>query len=456
MSNFFDERPVVKAEDLRGPRVYSTDLSASLYDQNDEGNSLLIASRALKIKIITKGLVTLNCTHLVSPFGVRLLEKYPDVIAGDAILPAFRTDKSNLADYVEDAQIFEKAGITEKQLGDHIGLLSATVRQVMPWELADVGARFRDMVLVGLRSDHSRICRQLDQEFGFSRDDREKLASEIASLDFSTSANIREYVAKLPEGPRTPIDRFVTACYHMVGTNVVHCETGTDLSPLSNFKMEDVLLSGQQDAHLTDEAIFLELFLATALDKIQSIAIPSQIIDSLSFKHVHLLSGALRKAGFQEKYDQVIQTCLEAISKADKREALEAIEPGDIAAAVSELADTFEQEVTTEIPKYWTKAAAEAKSEAYQAGTDLAGDAAGAVPVLGTVVSVAGAMRNASNLTLAAVDFYEARDALNQAHERRNKRIRAVIDKLDFNGKAKLLDAAALLADVHVAAITRV
>ncbi|MER9439184.1 hypothetical protein [Mesorhizobium sp. M0618] len=406
--------------------------------------------------MITKGLVTLNCAQLVSPFGVLLLEKFPDMIAGNAILPAFRTDKTNLADYVEDPKIFEKAGITEKRLSDHIVSLSATVRQVMPWELADVGVRFRDMIVVGLHEDQSRISLQLDHEFGFSRDNRHKLASEIASLDFGTSTTIRDYVAKLPEGPRTPIGRFVTACYHMVGTSVVRCETGTDLSPLSNFKMEDVLLSGQENAGLTDEAIFLELFLATALDKIQALAMPSQIVDSLSFEHVHLLSGALRKAGFQEKYDQVIQTCLEAMSKPDKREALEAIEPEDIASAVAELAGTFEKEVAAEIPRYWTRAAAEAKSEAYQAGTDLAGDAAGAVPVLGNVVSVVGAMRNASNLALAAVDLYAARDALNQAHERRNDRIRAAIDKLDFTGKAKLLDAAALLADVHVAAISRV
>lgn len=456
MSSFFDERPVVKAEDLRGPRVYSTDLAASLYDPNDEVNCLLVAARALKIKIITRGLVTLNCAHLVSPFGVRLLETYPDLVTGDAILPAFRTDKSNLADYVEDAQIFEKVGITEKRLGDHIASVSAKVRQVIPWELADVGDRFRDMIVVGLRDDQSRISRQLDREHGFSRDNRDKVASEIASLNFSTSSTIRDYVAKLPKGPKTPIDRFVTACYHMVGTNVVHCETGTDLSPLSNFKMEDILLSGQQNADLTDEAIFLELFLATALDKIQALAIPSQIVDSLSFEHVHLLSGALRKAGFQEKYDQVVQTCLEAMSKTDKRAALEAIEPEDIATAVSELAGAFEQEVAAEIPKYWTNAAAEAKSEAYQAGTDLAGDAAGAVPILGNVVSVAGAMRNASNLALAAVDLYEARDALNHAHQLRIDRMRAIIDKLDFKSKAKLLDGAALLADVHVAAISRI
>jgi hypothetical protein len=65
----------------------------------------------------------------------------------------------------------------------------------------------------------------------------------------------------------------------------------------------------RRTSHNVIDCRWAEAFVYTALDKIQSIAIPSQIIDSLSFKHVHLLSGPHRKAGFQEKYDQVIQTC---------------------------------------------------------------------------------------------------------------------------------------------------
>jgi hypothetical protein len=73
---FFTGRKIVKAEELAGPRVYSTDLIRTLFDPGDPANSRATSARALKIKIITKGLVTLNSAHLVSPLGVHLLDKH--------------------------------------------------------------------------------------------------------------------------------------------------------------------------------------------------------------------------------------------------------------------------------------------------------------------------------------------------------------------------------------------
>ncbi|ESZ61440.1 MULTISPECIES: hypothetical protein [unclassified Mesorhizobium] len=455
MANFFDRRKVIKVEDLRGPRVYSTDLAPSLYDANNESGSVLVTARALKIKIIAKGLVTLNCGHLVSPLAIRLFDKHPDLLDGEAIVPAFRRDKNDLADYIEDMERFTKIGIGRTQVEEHIARVNAAARQVLPWELADVGQRYCDMVVAGLRSDTSTISRQLDRDHGLNHDERDAIASTIQDLEFGTSSSLRDYTSKLQNGAGDPIMRFATACYHMVGTSVVRCETGTDLNPLSDFKMEDVLQAGQQQAELTEEAIFLKLFLATALDTIQSAAIPSQIIDALSFKHAHLLSGALRDQGFQQKYDEVIETYLNTASKIDKREALESIDPEAIGTTVSDLAKTFRTAVLAELPKYWTKEAAEAKSEFYRAATDLALDGAGTVPLLGNVVSGVGLMGGAANLVSAIAAMNDARGALTKVHERRNEKIRTLIEALSVNNKSKLLDGVALLADAHVAAIER-
>jgi hypothetical protein len=72
-------------------------------------------ARALKIKIITKGLVTLNCAHLISPLGVHLLKVHPDLFDGEALLPAFREDKNNLCDYIVEAD-FARAKIDSNTL----------------------------------------------------------------------------------------------------------------------------------------------------------------------------------------------------------------------------------------------------------------------------------------------------------------------------------------------------
>jgi hypothetical protein len=58
----------------------------------------------------------------------------------------------------------------------------------------------------------------------------------------------------------------------MVGTGVVRCEAGTDLSPLSDFKATDVLLasSDANPTQLSEEGIFLRAFMGHSLDTIQA------------------------------------------------------------------------------------------------------------------------------------------------------------------------------------------
>src|SRR3546814_6458130 len=100
LANFLDTRRVVKAEELRGPRIYSTDLLPSHFNPEQPEESVELAARALKVKMITKGIVTLNSAYLVSPLGVLLMDKHPDLFSGEAIVHAFRTDKESLADLI--------------------------------------------------------------------------------------------------------------------------------------------------------------------------------------------------------------------------------------------------------------------------------------------------------------------------------------------------------------------
>jgi hypothetical protein len=259
VSTFFEGRIVVKAEELQGPRVYSTDLLPTLYDANDPEGSVTVASRALKIKILTKGLVTLNSAYLVSPLAVRLLEAHPDLLTGDAILPAFRTDKENLLDLIASTGDPVSSGIEEGRLRDHIALVEQSVKRVMPWDLGNVADHFRGAIIRGLRNSNSIIAHELAVGLGVNQDEIEQIAQSIESLDLSDSINMRHYVSSLPAPIRGPLNRFTTACYHMVGTDVVRCETGTDLSPLSEFKAADLVLAARDSRAevLSDEAVFL-------------------------------------------------------------------------------------------------------------------------------------------------------------------------------------------------------
>jgi hypothetical protein len=458
---FFNGRTVIKAEDLKGPRVYSTDLVPSLFDVGHVGESVAVAARALKIKILTKGLVTLNSAYLISPLAIHLFDAHPDVLSGPAILPAFRIDKNGLEDLVTSNESMGAAGIDESRLREHIARIDQSVKQVMPWDLGNVGEQFKRLILEGLRNNSSTIYHALSS-VGLTAADTEKVAHDIESIDFRDSVNLRNYISDVSQPARGLLSSFSTACYHINGTSVVQCETGTDLSPLSDFKAADVLLAAR-DARpeiLSDEAVFLEAFMGFALDTIQASILPSQMIDALDFKTIHALSGALREEGFQDKYDGVVRQYVTNSGLADARQALDSLDEEAIAGVAGELAKAFKAAIIAELPGYKLQIQSDAKGELIRAGTDVAREAAGMVPVLSNVIAFADTIGGAADKMEAVGDFLTVRDqgaAFSRAREKRTEEIKKAIVGLNVSEKkkTKLLDAVALLSDVHGISIRR-
>lgn len=461
-SSFFENRRVVKAEDLRGPRVYSTDLLPSHLDLSDPNESVAVTARALKIKILTKGLVTLNSAYLVSPLGVRLVDAHPDLFNGDAILPAFRTDKSSLSELIASTGDHDAAGISEAHLHEHIAKLEERVKQIMPWSLGSVGEGFRTAVVSGLRNPTSFIVNELTATYGLEGDKIDRMAMEIEALDFSDSVNLRNYVANLPGKVRAPLSRYTSALYHAVGTAVVRCETGTDLSPLSEFKAADIMLAARdgRPEMLSDDALFLEAFMGFALDTIQASVLPTQIIDAISFETAHKISGALRDQGFQDKYDQITNQYVSSIAQEDAHEALDRLDEAAVAGIAAELAEAFQNQIVAELPNYKTVIQAEAQERLYRSGADVAVDVAGAIPGLGNIVSLADL---AKDLGIASSDLTQVLSVRNQqkafieAQRQRGEKMQTAINALKAGQqkKTKLLDAVALLSDVHAITIQR-
>jgi hypothetical protein len=460
LSSFLIARTQVKAEDLRGPRIYSTDLFPSHFDANDPEGSVEVAARALKVKIITRGLVSLNSAYLVSPLAVLLFDKHPDLLAGPAILPAFREDKDSLHDLLPSNEEAVSYGIDRQRMDDHIDRLNGTITRVMPWVLGDVGERLRSLLIAGLANPEALIVRKLTAN-GLDAAAVARIVTDLERLPLDDSITLRTYIAGLPAGAQTPLRHFTAACYHMVGTGVVRCEAGTDLSPLSAFKAADLLLAGDSRPEmLSEEAVFTEAFMAFALDSIQAAALPSQILDSLDFTTVHKISAALREQGFQDKYDGIVRQYLSTAALPNGAEALASIEPDMISHVAVELGSSFQKSVIAELPHYSTQVQGEARAQLVRARADITKDFAAATPGLGNVISLADALTHSSKAVTAWQHARTVRDvqvALAEAHRARGEKISNAIAglKVDEHRRSSLLDAVALLSDVHGIAVAR-
>jgi hypothetical protein len=411
----------------------------------------------LKVKLLTCGIVTANMKHLVSPLGLLVVREHPQLLEGGAIIPAFRTDKSTLSDYVDSFEPYEKVGIEKAQLEEHLSLLETSITAFMPWDLDAAKENYRSGLTKGLLSDSSAVSQALSSAGG-DQAFREALAHKINSFPLVNSSEVSALISEQPAQFQETLNRFNTAIYHQMGTAVVNCQTGTDLSPLSTFKATDITLVGRDTSEdgLTDEKIFIRLFMAQALDAIGSLALPVTTVDELEIAQTIKLSAALREQGFQDKYEGVLKSFVDA--SADTFEsALEKIDPEAVAAAVTDLGARFDEAIGRELKGYKTDQLNEAEERLLESGADIARDGIGIVPGISEAVAFADFAKHTATAGTAAADAVRLRDhqrALAAARLKRAEKIsRAIEAVIEGSKKRPFLDATRAMARILMAKI---
>src|SRR3546814_20898201 len=119
--------------------------------------------------------------------------KHPDLFSGEAIVPAFRTDKESLADLIASNEGLSEAGITDRRLDDHIASLDSSIVSAMPWALADVAEKFRTLLLAGLRQGTSHVLAML-RAASLSGEDVATVPGPVAPIDLRNSVTLRSYM----------------------------------------------------------------------------------------------------------------------------------------------------------------------------------------------------------------------------------------------------------------------
>jgi hypothetical protein len=124
------------------------------------------------------------------------------------------------------------------------------------------------------------------------------------------------------------------------------------------------------------------------------------------------------------------------------------------------LANTFKSEILRELPGYETAIQEGARGDLYRCGTDIAHDVASAIPGLGTVVAVADVFSHAIEFAGSGSKARSVRtqpETFTQAQKQKAEKIQNAVYKLAAGNekKATLLDAVAMLSDVHGIAISR-
>lgn len=446
MPKRFDKKP---AESLSGPRVYSTDFHPSRFADpvaSEELEALIL--RSLKVKFLTKGTVTINGAHLLNPPVQAILKKHPSILSDGLLLPALREDKvGGFGDYLGDhAAHMAALRWTSRDETLAVGFIEETVSAVLPWRLEQAKDQYRARLLDGLRNQKSKVNRELNALGDLPPDFINQVIKEIEALDFSQSRALGDYISRQPAPAAAILRRFAHACYHVVGTNVVNCETGMDLSALSEFRIGDLTddAASVNGSPFSDVNIFIRFCFGAAMRAINEITVPTLIIDAIPFDRFSRLRTALAQQGFQEKYDQIVSEFVTQLTAADSVKALEAWNPATAVELARQLAEHFRGYIVSELPDY-RKAVQDAyEREAIEAGADTIKNLGGAVPGIGEIISVYETAKSTGAFAKAGSKSLLTRDpqiANTEARRIRDTKVEELLERLAPSNRATILSA---------------
>lgn len=429
------------ANSLTGPRVYSTDFHPrSIMGGYDETG----LARGLKVKLLTKGVVTINGGHLLNPAAFKFIEANPALLTEGMLLPAIREDKGGFGAYVPDnADHYRAAKWSDADVAKVVEFLDAHVNTVLPWKVEQAQEHYRERLIWGLTAEQSFARRRLLQIEGYGSDQLARLAEAVAKADLREDAAIDRLIAAEPETVRESLSRFADAAYHLVGTSVVNCETGLDVSELAHRRFAE--LGGgdiyNDDKLLTDTNVFLRCCFESAMQAINETAFPTHVLDILPFEAIAKIRLRLQDQGFQEAYDRVIRTFISRLSATDigSLESWDAAETTDLVAG---LAKHFRDYYDQELPGYRKTIQEQRAADAISSGVSAAKGVGGGVPGIGELISVLDAVHDGASALKAAGDAVAYRDhqaANRAARAHRDEMMDAALKHLSPKNEAKIL-----------------
>lgn len=440
------------AETLSGARVYSTEFHPSHFSgpKLAQGREEEII-RSLKVKFLTKGTVTINGGHLLNPPVIELLKKNEEILTHGLLLPARRVDKSQFGDYLEDHKdAIKAAGWTSADETAAASFIEDRVSVILPWKVEQALEAYRNRLIEGLKDPRSLVRHSLMNTAGFTEGDLNRLVEDIRKLDLTEDHSMSRYIDAQAENVRDTLHRFSHACYHVVGTHVVNCETGTDLSALSTIRVNDLTenAANRNNSILSDINIFHRCCFSVAMQAINETTLPVTFVDAIPLKQMREIQEGLRKQGFHDKYDRIVNDFVMRIAAGNSLETLEHWDTSKTVQLVEELAGEFKGHIGRELTHYKTDIQKEHEHAAIHSFADTIKNGFHMVPGISELIAGIEMARSYVGFvghSRAVVATRDPNVAKEYAERERARAVEDFVKALNPKNEAVILDALATL-----------
>jgi len=424
----------INPKSLRGPRAYFTDFDHRIiYRTRNIGAIKLKGERKLKALLILKGQIVCAASHLSTRFAYEFFKDNPILLTSGAIIPAFRSDKTDLS------ELFAKKRFKEKDSA--IQFFKEHIQKTANWDLDENSMWFRNRFLADLEDDHSLIRTHISSK---NQPIVKKLAAEIRRGSFLGRELIDRVAKDLPKNEKKLLQNYRELLYHMSGAQVVHCESAL---PQENYIDYDLADFRQKRVRLSEEQILSKLLIELVFDSLQKSMLPVELLDLLTFEDILLIRQPLLSSSFQNKYDSLIQSVVG--SHASPKYELFNIEK--LETIRKELSEVFDNVLQEELPRFLKKRALEQSKELASISSSVALGVAGAVPGVGLIASAISVMKDPPALFVNIGQTFSSIKSIskqNEYYQNKERLLRKEIEHSSIGEKATMYEMVDLLLNV--------
>ena len=433
----------IESSDFKGPRAYFTNFDYRIVSRSSDINLLRKdVERRLKILLLTKHTVVCAASHLTSEFAYSLFRDNPILLEEELVVPALRRDRRDMTDVFggKDVQV-----ISTSQAKEMTAFYENNVKKVVSWDLFDNSSWFRNNFLQQLSDKNSILRRSLKKT---SQKQLGLMEKQVESNPILERETIEEFAKNLKRTDSVRLLNFRELLYHISGSRVVRCEGSLPQENYIDYNLVDI---SDKNTSLSDVNIFWKIFLEVAFDTLRKPSLPIELLDLLTFEHIHKIRQPLLDGEFQEKYDEIIKRSIQAITSDNPNEII--LNVNQIMLIRDKIQLTFDEIFEKEITDFGKKKLGnlrDTKSLA-KSSTSLALGALGFVPnpLISILANSAGLLIESPSFFINLFDNIKTRASADQYIEYlkiREATLRKVIKQSEISEKTPLLDAVDILS----------
>jgi hypothetical protein len=421
---------------LAGARAYFTSFDPRIVERAPSRELLQReVDRRLKVLLLAKSHLICAASHLATPFVYDLLRGQPRLLNEGHIVPALRNDKAGIE------ELFTTKRLSRK---DHmIQFYNEQVHTVVGWDVVDNSSWFKQRMVDELRDGYSALRRCLEKECTTAQ--LETLRTDIASHELLSRRRVEIATLGLSETARRIVLVFRELLYHLSGARVVGAESALPQEDYIDYDLADL---SQRRCRLTDEQIFLKLFIEQALETLNRCMFPVQLLDTLTYDDVLTLRKPLIQTDFCSKYQRFLDLALACVTKPEQRLLYHLEELNQIHTALAALiGDTIHGELARFMKK---RSIADVKELCNSAGS-IALSAAGLVPGLGTIAGSFSILKDSPALITNLTQTYRSATALKHYRAYQTKKHESLCKEIatrELDRDGNLLEVADLFLEL--------